>query len=147
MRVAARHARGLQKGVAAVEFAIVAALLFTVLIGIMEFARVLFYWNTAAEATRLGARLAVVCDKDDAQIKQRMTEMLTILPAAKINIDYEPPGCTIDSCRTVTVSIGEGVSVATVIPFVPVVLTLPGFSTSLPRESMSSASGTNPVCS
>jgi len=146
MRADARRARRLQEGVAAVEFAIVAALLFSVLIGIMEFARVLFYWNTAAEATRLGARLAVVCDKDDPHIRQRMTEMLTILPAAKINIDYEPAGCTIDSCRTVTVSISEGVPVTTVIPFVPVMLTLPGFSTSLPKESMSSASGTNPVC-
>ena len=54
---------------AAVEFALVAALFFTLLIGIMEMGRVLFYWNSAAEATRLGARLAVVCDLNDTTIK------------------------------------------------------------------------------
>src|SRR3954452_7753274 len=62
-----RHAsRHHQAGVAAIEFALVASLFFTVLLGIMEMGRVLFYWNSAAEATRLGARIAVVCDLNDA---------------------------------------------------------------------------------
>lgn len=135
-----------QRGGTAVEFAIVSILLLSLLIGCMEFGRVLFYWNTAAEATRLGARMAVVCDKDDGDIKQRMREMLTLLPADKISIAYVPDGCTIDTCQMVTVSIAAGVPVNTVIPFVPVSLSLPAFSTSLPRESMSSASGANPVC-
>ena len=68
-----------QRGVAAVEFALVASLLFTLLFGVMEMGRVLFYWNTATEATRLGARLAVVCGKDAAVIKSRMGAMLGIL--------------------------------------------------------------------
>ena len=40
-----------QRGVAAVEFALIASILFTALIGAMEMSRVLFYWNTAAEAS------------------------------------------------------------------------------------------------
>lgn len=144
------HARRYrQRGVAAVEFALVAALFFTFLIGIMEMGRVLFYWNSAAEATRLGARIAVVCDLNDADIKVRMQTMLSILQPANISIGYEPAGCTVDTCQSVTVSILSGVSVATFIPYAPLSLTLPSFSTTLPRESMLSTFGgrPNPVCS
>ena len=138
-----------QQGVAAVEFALVVALFLTLLIGIMEMGRVLFYWNSAAEATRLGARMAVVCDLNDADIKTRMQSRLGILPANKINIGYEPDGCNADTCQYVTVSILSGVSVATILPFTPLALTLPPFSTTLPRESMrSTLTGlANPVCS
>ena len=117
-----------QRGATAVEFAIVAALLFTLLIGIMEFGRILFYWNTATEATRLGARIAVVCNKDDLEIKQKMREMLSFLTDDQISIQYDPAGCTIETCQTVTVSIAPGVSISTVIPFVPITPSLPAFS-------------------
>ena len=136
-----------QAGTAAVEFAFVSIALFTLLIGITEFGRVLFYWNSAEEATRLGARIAVVCDKNDADIKVKMREIFPVVPADKILVDYEPVGCTIDSCQRVTVSIDGGVPIATYIPFVSLSLALPPFTTSLPRESMDGAGGTNPVCS
>ena len=137
-----------QSGVAAVEFALIAGVFFTLLFGIMEMGRVLFYWNSAAEATRLGARLAVVCDLSDTDIKLRMQTMLSIVPTSKINIDYVPAGCDVNTCQSVTVGILSGVSVATFIPYVPLTLTLPPFSTTLPRESMrSSLDGVaNPVC-
>lgn len=137
-----------QRGVAAVEFALVAALFFTLLIGIMEMGRVLFYWNSAAEATRLGARLAVVCDLNDTTIKTRMQTMLSILKTTDIQIVYEPASCTVANCDSVTVSIQPTVPVATFIPYVPLSLTLPPFSTKLPRESMLSTVGgqANPVC-
>ena len=137
-----------QHGAAAVEFAIVAALFFTVLIGAMEMGRMLFYWNSAAEATRLGARLAVVCDLNACQIKTRMRTLLSILPDDKINISYQPAGCDVNTCDAVTVSIAPAVAVATFIPYVPMALTLPPFATTLPRESMlSTVKGEpNPVC-
>jgi Flp pilus assembly protein TadG len=138
-----------QQGAAAIEFALVCSVFFALLIGMMEMGRMLFYWNSAAEATRLGARLAVVCDKDAVDIKVRMQERLSILPAAKISISYEPDGCTVDTCQSVTVNIAAGVSVATFIPFVPLSLSLPPFSTTLPRESMQSTTGgiASPMCS
>jgi hypothetical protein len=140
---------GSQHGVAAVEFALVIALFLTLLLGIMEMGRVLFYWNSAAEATRLGARMAVVCDLNDAAIRTRMQSRLGILPTSNINIQYEPAGCNVDTCQYVTVSVLAGVSVATFLPFTPLALTLPPFSTTLPRESMrSTLTGlANPVCS
>jgi Flp pilus assembly protein TadG len=139
--------RTAQAGTAAVEFAFVSIALFTLLIGIMEFSRVLFYWNSAEEATRLGARIAVVCDKDDAVIKVKMREIFPVVPANKILVDYEPAGCTIQTCERVTVSIDSGVPIATFIPFVALSLALPPFTASLPRESMNGVGGTNPVCS
>ena len=141
-----------QRGVAAVEFALIASFLFTLLFGIMEFGRVLFYWNATIEATRLGARLAVVCDKDAAAIKTKMSAMLNILTSDKIDIAYNPSGCTAATCTSVTVSILPGMNVPTFIPFLPLNMIMPPFTTTLPRESMTGPTAlpdgsVNPDCS
>lgn len=144
-RPAARNFR--QRGVAAVEFALVSTIFFTLLIGIMEVARVLFYVNTAAEVTRLGARLAVVCDVNDADIKARMVNMLGLLQTGDITVTYSPSSCTASTCESVTVSVNK--QVQTYIPFVPLTASLPSFSTTLTRESMASTGPggeLNPVC-
>lgn len=142
-----------QRGVAAVEFALIASFLFTLLFGIMEFGRILFYWNTTAEATRLGARLAAVCGKNAPGIETEMGKMLNILTPGNINIDYRDstgeinascsatcasPLCTGDVlCQSVTVSI-TGMNVPTFIPFLPLNMIIPPFTTTLPREIMDS---------
>lgn len=54
--------RNVQRGVAAVEFALVAILFFLLLLGVMEFGRLLYVWNTVQEVTRNAARQAVVTD-------------------------------------------------------------------------------------
>lgn len=134
-----------QRGVAAVEFALIATMLFTLLIGIMEFSRVLYYWNTATEATRLGARLAIVCDQDATAVKTKMQTMLGILNSSNVSVEYidkDGNSCDPDSCRSVTVSI-SGLTVSTLIPLIPLNIEMPPFSTTLPRESLDS---TNPDC-
>jgi Flp pilus assembly protein TadG len=139
--------RSRQNGAAAVEFALVVSVFLTLLFGVIEMSRVLFYMNTAAEATRLGARVAVVCDINAAAIRTRMRNMLGILSDANIDITYLPAGCDISSCQTVTVSIDQGqgaLDIATYIPFVPLTVRMPAFSTTLPRESLSSAN--NAIC-
>jgi len=133
-----------QRGVAAVEFALIASIFFTLVFGVMEMGRMLFYMNTAAEATRLGARVAVVCDVNAAVIKTKMINMLGILTAADITISYTPETCTASTCKLVTVSVTKN-NIQTFIPFIPLRFNLPAFSTSLPRESLTSAN--NPVCS
>lgn len=50
-----------QKGAETVEFAIIALLFFAIIFAIIEFGRALFVWNALTEATRRGARMAVVC--------------------------------------------------------------------------------------
>lgn len=49
-----------ERGAAAVEFAIVALLLFTLIFGIIEFGWIFFGWITLTGAVREGARLAIV---------------------------------------------------------------------------------------
>lgn len=138
-----------QAGVAAVEFAIVALVFFTLLIGIMEMGRLLWTWNAAVEATRLGARLAVVCSMNDGAIATRMRGMLPALAVTNIDIDYlNPPfadnTCTVENCKAVRVSL-TGYTHVTVIPLVPLSLPIPQFQTTLTREGMNSTG--NPVCS
>lgn len=140
------HSR--QRGVAAVEFALIASLLFTLLIGIMEFSRITFYWNAATEATRLGARLAVVCDLDDDAIKSRMRALFPVVSAEQIDIEYGPAGCVVDTCRQVRVAIDAPGELNTYIPGFDLHAIFPPFATTLPRESMRSTFGghANPVC-
>ena len=47
---------GRQQGAAAVEFALVALLFFTLLFGILEFGRMLYLYNTVQEVSRRAAR-------------------------------------------------------------------------------------------
>ena len=137
-----------QRGVAAVEFALVAGIFFMFLIGAMEMGRVLFYWNTTAEATRLGARIAVVCNKDANQIYTKMNALFPTIATADIDVTYLPGGCTVDTCESVTVAIKPDKKIPTFIPYVALKLILPPFTTTLSRESMQSTfDGTaNPIC-
>lgn len=64
-----------QSGVLAVEFALVALVLFTLLFGILEVARLMYLWNTLQEVTRRAASAATVTDFSDsgalALVRQR----------------------------------------------------------------------------
>ena len=147
-----------QRGGAAVEFALVSLfILFPLLFATIELGRVVFYWNAATEVTRLGARLAVVCDLNDTDIKRRMTALFPVIDASSIDIVYTPGSCTTTTCTHVRVSV-KPLYVPTYIPnFFGTTsknnFHFPPFSTTLPRESMRStfpgAGGTevaNPVC-
>ena len=129
-----------QRGVAAVEFAIIVGVLLSLMIGVLEFGRVLFYWNTATEAARLGARVAVVCDVGTSLVKSKMRNLMPLLQNSNIQVSYTPSGCDSSSCTFVTVGF-TGLTVHTFMPFVPISMTLPAFSTTLPRESLTSSTG------
>jgi Flp pilus assembly protein TadG len=150
-----RH-RAKQQGAAIVEFAFVAVVLFTLLLAIMDFGRILFAWNAAAEATRWGARVAVVCDKlSPDQIRDKMKRILPELTNANIVINYYNPegtinnSCDATNCKGVEVSI-TGLVVQPISPFMSLVMPqVPPFQTYLPRESMeaiNAAGEQNPVC-
>ncbi len=137
-----------QRGLAAVEFAIVALLLFTLLFGVIEMGRLLWTWNAAVEATRHGARLAAVCDQNDSRIKAAMVGRLPALSASQIVITYlNPPAadntCTAADCKAVRVSLRD-VTHQTLIPLVPLNLALPAFATTQRKEFMNSTA--NEVC-
>lgn len=136
-----------QRGVAAVEFALIAVLFFSILFGIIEFGRVLFTWNAAVEATRYGARTAVVCDIGDDAVLSNMQQIMPQLTSNNVAVRYarhDGIPCSVGTCELVNVSV-QNLSITPVIPLLNLTLPVPGFETSLMRESLTSAS--NPVCS
>ena len=61
-----------QRGVTTVEFALVAIPFFLLLLGCIEFGRLMFLWNTVQEVTRSAARQAVVTDFNDTAAMNRI---------------------------------------------------------------------------
>lgn len=155
-----------QRGSAIVEFALIAVVFFTLLLGIMDFGRMLLMWNSAAEATRWGARIAVVCDKvSPDQVRGKMKQILPQLANANIVIEWQDPqgvaspGCDKSTCKGVEVRIyhnpanandPSNLKMQAVSPFMGFVMPpVPAFATYLPRESMeatNAAGDSNPVC-
>lgn len=149
-----------QRGAVVVEFALVGSIAMVMMVGIFEFGRLMYTWNSAVEATRRGARLAVVCDLSVAQIKTAMMKMLPVVNTGDISITYLPSGCTVNNCETVTVEILPGAqsSLATsyflpglkgLLPAISkTTWTIPKFSTTLTRESLQNGTGldANPAC-
>ena len=91
------HKLSRQGGAVAVEFAIIAMLLFTLLFGIIEFGRLFYVLNAAQEVTRHAARVAVVNWVDYSNTSPAKSAALfggTSLPmgaeisADNINIEY-----------------------------------------------------------
>lgn len=152
----AEHPKHRHRGATLVEFALISVVFVTVLMAIIEFGRWLSTLELVAETTRLGARMAVVCDLNDTTIKARMQSYLPMLglTTSQISIAYAPGGCTPTvatgtPCQTVTVSL-SGATFSPHIPFLAGAFPIPPFTTTLPRESMESinaAGDVNPVCS
>lgn len=141
-------ARVRQQGSTVVEFALIVVFFLTLLLGIMEFGRALYVWNSIGEVTRMGARLAVVCSQSSANVirgKMEAFPSLATLANGNILINYLPAGCDQTNCKSVEVKI-TGASFTPAIPLFALTIALPDAVTTLPRESMDSAGGTNPVC-
>ncbi|MDB5762861.1 MAG: TadZ/CpaE-like protein [Herminiimonas sp.] len=136
-------------GAATIEFALALTIFLTFLLGIMDFSRMLFTWNAANEATRAGARYAVVCD-DTGNEAQVLAKMQALLPQiADINLAWVPADCTAATCEGVTVTITNlnyhwispvaGLAAMSPIP-------MPAFSTYLPREIMRQDPNSGAIC-
>ena len=138
-----------QSGATTVEFALALLLFFTFLLGIMDFSRMLFTWSAANEATRAGARFAVVCDNTGNQA-QVLTKMQALLPQiSTISVAWAPAACTAATCTGVTVSI-TGLNYHWISPIAGLAsvaaIPMPTFSTFLPRESMRSDPNSGAIC-
>jgi hypothetical protein len=139
-----RHAGG----AATIEFALVLLLFLMFMLAVTDFSRLLFAWNAATEASRAGARYAVVCDDTTgkAAVLARMQAMLPDI--ADIALDWRPAGCNSGSCEGVTVTI-TSLRFQWLSPIVgaagPAVV-LPTFSTYLPREMMRQDPNSNSMC-
>lgn len=135
-------------GSATVEFSLVLLMFLMFTMGITDFSRMLFAWNAATEASRLGARFAVVCD-DTGGKAAVLARMQKILPDVRdIALSWIPAGCNSASCEGVTVTITD-LRFKWISPVVGAVapnFALPTFSTYLPREIMRQDPNSNAIC-
>lgn len=137
-------------GVAAVEFAIVGMLALVLLIGVFEIARAIFTFNALEESTRRAARVAVVCPIDDPAIAATAlftnnggARIVSGLTPDNIAVEYlngagnvlgDPDG-SYDQIRSVRVRI-DNFDHRLLIPLLSTSIRMPGFETTLPRESL-----------
>ncbi len=68
VRKSLRNKKG-ERGASMVEFAMVAGFFFTLILGVIEFGRLLYTHNALADAARRAARYAVLHEKDDPCVK------------------------------------------------------------------------------
>lgn len=138
-----------QRGSSSVEFALAAVMFFMFLLAVIEFSRMLYTWNAANQAARMGARYAVVCDDGlhEAQVLTRMQDWLPQITAA--SVEWSPAGCDSASCESVTVGV-TGLNYTWLAP-VPSpfdrVMPMPSFTTPLRREVMRQDPNSYKICS
>jgi Flp pilus assembly protein TadG len=134
-----RHA---QSGLAIVELAVVLTTALVILFGCIEVGRYFFVMNTVAEATRRGARVAVVT-ADAASAKNAAAAYAAYLnnfSASNVNVVYytETGGTPTGTADTALVSVSiSGYQHDVLIPFLSITpVQVPAFTTTLPVESM-----------
>lgn len=139
-----------QTGATIVEFSLSLLIFLTFLLGITDFSRMLFTWNAANEATRMGARYAVVCDDtaNEAAVLERMQRLLPQI--SDIDMAWVPQNCNHATCEGVTLTITnldyQWISpIAGMASMAPI--RMPTFSTYLPREVMGQDPNTDEICS
>lgn len=141
-------AAGKQIGLSTVEFALVAAVLFVLIFGVIEFGRGFFVASALDEATRRGARMAAVCPINDPAIVQAAAFNNGLIPdldAGDIVVEYldgagavvanpaDPAGFR--QIRYVRVRV-VGYQHQIFIPFLTTTFFMPEYATVLPRESL-----------
>jgi Flp pilus assembly protein TadG len=138
-------------GTTTVEFAIVILVALIAVIGIVEVGRMVFVANTLTEATRRGARMAVVCPVGDPRPAQvavfadtnGASPIVYGLSTDNIQTEYlDMNGDAIagaagspDDIRYVRVSI-VGFSMSLFVPTVATTVQMSGHPATLPRESL-----------
>lgn len=153
-----------ERGTTVAEFAMVALVFFTLIFGIIEFGRLLYTHNALADATRRGARFAVLhsglTEADKVRVRNEVVygsnatydaggnptspPLINGLTTLMVNVTFEgadldgdpatPPSAFGSNLGSVTVKI-VGYSFSLSVPVVGRALTLPDYSTTLTAES------------
>jgi len=128
-----------QLGSTAVEFALALLVFLTFLLALLDLSRLLYTWQAAVEAARIGARYAAVCD-DTGRSNEVRTLMQRTLPAvSQVAIDWFPAGCTAGQCQSLRLRI-TGLQFQWISPIAGLhalaPIALPVASVELTREAM-----------
>ena len=107
-----RRCRSKRKGVAAVEFAVVAPLFFLLVFGMIEFGRAVMVQQIITNASREGARLAVLDGSTGTEVK---TSVVNYLQKAAITVTADK--VTVTPTEPSAAGYGDPVTVNVSIPF------------------------------
>jgi hypothetical protein len=139
-----------QRGLTSVEFAVIGAVLFILLFGVVEFGRLLYTFAMLSEGTRRAARLAAVCPLGAPHIAT--TADFADLPdftPANVQVQYLDvngfPTGVYTAINYVQVQI-VGYTIPLSIPFIDPTVTAPSFTVTLPRESLGVSSTATITC-
>jgi Flp pilus assembly protein TadG len=144
-----------QAGATTIEFALVFMLFMTFLLAVVDFSRMLWTWNAANEATRWGARTAVLCNPGAAAVLANMQRFVPQLTASNLaiqwyDVDGASESCDHRNCTAVNVEI-VNLNYDWISPIgfgtLSDAITMPRFSTYLPREVMGQDPDSSAVCS
>lgn len=99
--------RSSRNGVAAVEFAVIAPLMIMLTLGMMELGRVVMVQQILVNASREGARLAILPGIAEAEVKRQVSEGLeaTAIIGAVVAVTSNQDNSSPDASVTVAVSI------------------------------------------
>lgn len=108
-RLLRRPRRGVARfGVAATEFAIIAPLFFTLVIGILEFGRALMVQQVLINGARVGARQAITTGATTGEVVAAVEEYTAgvAVPGVDVTVDPNPATATAGTTITVTTTVG-----------------------------------------
>jgi Flp pilus assembly protein TadG len=112
MRKPCRMTRGKRFGAAAVEFAIVAPLFFLLVFGMVEFGRMVMIQQVITNASREGARKAVLDGASSSSVKSAVVTYM-----ANGGVTIATSNVTIDPSDPTTAAAGSPVTVTVSVPF------------------------------
>ncbi len=139
-----------QHGLTTVEFAVVAAVLFMMIFGVIEVGRAFFVASALDEATRRGARMAAVCPINDPAIALSAAFDNALIPGlddGDIVVEYLDDSANVvanpaDAAGFITIRFVRvrvvGFQHQLFVPLVPALsqFTMPEYATIIPRESL-----------
>ena len=96
------------RGVAAVEFAIVAPVFFLMVIGIIEIGRAMMVQQVLINASRVGARRAVMLSSDEQSVLDAVTEYAAGVGVSGVVASVSPNPATAAAAEPVTVNVTIG---------------------------------------
>lgn len=109
----AGNPRHRQRGQGLVEIALVLPLLLLIFMGIFDFGRAVFAYNTATNAAREAARLAIV-NQDVTRIEQRARQLAPATPVDSVDIAFYEAGSDTTSTSSADKCLGTLASPITI---------------------------------
>ncbi|MCG8584418.1 MAG: pilus assembly protein [Pirellulales bacterium] len=131
-----RHPPTHRRGAATVEFALVALIIFTVIVASIEFGRALMAIGGMKEAVREGCRLAVLDDTTTSEVEATVSQRMNLVGIGTYSFSVTPdPASSACQWDSVTVSVSTPFSNVSLLPVPAFVgnITL-ATSCTLPRE-------------